>query len=246
MPWAVRLASLVGVGLAWELFGRAQNPALFAPLSTVLVRLAGLVTDPAYIGSFLESLAAFAIGLIAAIVIGVLGGALMGRYRAVGLPGVVYISLLLAVPMSTIVPVVVVTAGVGLAARAIVVFLFAVFEIAWNAYLGVRMPDQSQIDMARTYGASDRQLFTRILLPGAVPAIMAGIRLGTGRAFIGMVAAELLLASVGIGLLVRRFQSRFLAPELLGTVLLLLLLAAFAIGLLKTIERRLLARYAPT
>ncbi len=245
LPWIVRAISVVVVALAWELVGRTQNSALFAPISRVVGKLAELLGNRDYIASFVESLGAFVIGLTLALALGVLLGALMGRYEKVGLPGIVYISIFLAVPMSTVIPVVVVTAGVGLAARAVVVFLFAFFEIAWNAYLGVRFPDRSQVEMATSYGASERQMFTRVLLPGALPAIMAGIRLGTGRAFIGMVAAELLLASVGIGLLVRRYQSRFQAPELLATVLLLLLIAALVIALLKYVEKRLLKRFAP-
>jgi NitT/TauT family transport system permease protein len=232
--------------MAWEVVGRNQNSALFAPLSEVLVAMVRLLQDPEYVGAFVESFGAFFMGLAAAIVIGVAIGGLMGRFKGLGRPGVIYISIFLAVPMSTLIPVIVVGAGVGLVARSIVVFLFAVFEIAWNSYIGMRYPDQGQIEMARVYGASDRKLFTRVMLPGAVPATMAGIRLGTGRAFIGMVAAELLLASVGIGLLLRRFQSRFQSADLLATVLLLLLISAAVIGLIKIIERRLIRRYAPT
>ena len=84
-----------------------------------------------------------------------------------------------------------------------------------------------------------------MLLPSAMPAILAGLRLGTGRAFIGMIAAELLLASVGLGLLMKRFQSRFQAPELFATVLLMLIIAAIVIGVLQVVERRLLRRFAP-
>jgi NitT/TauT family transport system permease protein len=207
--------------------------------------LGRLLVDPELLGALGESFSAFAVGLLVAVALGLVIGALMGRLHSFGRIGVQYAAFFLAVPMSTLVPVVVVAAGVGLTARATLVFLFAFFEIVWNTYLGVRHADRAQIEMATSYGARGRRMFQRVLLPSAMPAILAGLRLGTGRAFIGMIAAELLLASVGLGLLMKRYQSRFQTPELFAVVLLMLLIAALVIGLMQYLERRLLRRYAP-
>jgi NitT/TauT family transport system permease protein len=245
-PWAFRIGSLVVVGIAWELSARQWGGIFFPPLSEVLTALSVLLRDPELLGALAESFSAFFLGLGLAVGFGLVIGALMGRVRLFGRIGVQYTAFFLAVPMSTLVPVVVVAAGVGLAARATVVFLFAFFEIVWNTYLGVRYADRGQVEMATAYGASGWRLFRRVLIPSAMPAILAGLRLGTGRAFIGMIAAELLLASVGLGLLMKRFQSRFMSPELFATVLLMLLIAALVIGLMQYLERRLLRRFAPT
>ena len=245
-PWSVRVASLLLVGAAWEFAGRTWGGILFPPLSEVLAALGRLIVDPEIIGALGESFSAFAVGLIAAAIIGLVIGALMGRLDLFGRVGVQYTAFFLAVPMSTLVPVVVVAAGVGLSARATVVFLFAVFEIIWNTNLGVRHADPASIEMATSYGARRWRLFSRVLIPAAMPAILAGLRLGTGRAFIGMISAELLLASVGLGLLMKRFQSRFQSPELFAIVLLMLLIAALVIGVMQFAERRLLRHYAPS
>jgi NitT/TauT family transport system permease protein len=244
-PWTVRLTSLILVGGAWEIGGRAWGGIFFPPLSRVVGALAGLIVDPELLGALAVSFSAFAVGLLAASILGLAIGALMGRIQLLGSIGVQYVAFFLAVPMSTLVPVVVVAAGIGLTARATMVFLFAFFEIVWNTYLGVRYADRAQIEMAISYGATGRRLFRRVLIPSAMPAILAGLRLGTGRAFIGMIAAELLLASVGLGLLMKRFQSRFQSAELFATVLLMLLIAAIVIGLIQFLERRLLRRFAP-
>jgi len=244
-PWTVRIASLLLVGGAWEIGGRVWGGIFFPPLSKVLAALGTLLVDPELLGALGESFSAFAVGLLAASVLGLSIGALMGRIQLFGRIGVQYTAFFLAVPMSTLVPVVVVAAGVGLAARATMVFLFAFFEIVWNTYIGVRYADRAQIEMATSYGATGRRMFQRVLLPSAMPAILAGLRLGTGRAFIGMIAAELLLASVGLGLMMKRFQSRFQTPELFAVVLLMLLVAALIIGLIQFVERRLLRRFAP-
>jgi NitT/TauT family transport system permease protein len=245
-PWTVRILSFAVVATAWEVAGRTVGGIFFPPLSAVLEALGRLLVDPELIGALAESFSAFAVGLLVAAVLGLAVGAVMGRTHAVGRIGVQYTAFFLAVPMSTLIPVVVVAAGVGLAARATVVFLFAFFEIVWNTYLGVRHADRAQVEMATSYGARGRRMFLRVLLPSAMPAILAGLRLGTGRAFIGMIAAELLLASVGLGLLMKRFQSRFQTPELFAVVLLMLLIAALVIGVMQYIERRLLRRFAPS
>jgi NitT/TauT family transport system permease protein len=245
-PWTVRLVSVLIVGTVWEVGGRSAGGVFFPPLSSVLGALVRLLGNRDLLKALGDSFSAFALGLSVAVVTGLVIGALMGRFQLAGRVGVQYVAFFLAVPMSALVPVVVVAAGVGVVARATVVFLFAFFEIVWNTYLGVRYVDRAQIEMATAYGAKGRRMFTRVLLPAALPAILAGLRLGAGRAFIGMVAAELLLASVGLGLLMRRFQSRFLNAELFATVLLMLLIAAVVIGLLQVIERRLLRRFAPS
>jgi ABC-type nitrate/sulfonate/bicarbonate transport system permease component len=245
-PSVVRIASVIIVIAAWEIAGRLWGGIFFPPLSKVIAALGRLLVDPELLGALADSLSAFALGLLAAAVLGLFVGALMGRIYLFGRIGVQYAAFFLAVPMSTLVPVVVVAAGVGIGARATVVFLFAFFEIVWNTYLGVRQADPDKIEMAVSYGATGRRLFMRVLIPAAMPAILAGMRLGTGRAFIGMIAAELLLASVGLGLLIKRFQTRFQSPELFATVLIMLLVAAGVMALIQLMERRFLRRFAPS
>lgn len=231
---------------AWEFAGRTWGGILFPPVSEVLAALGRLVGDPEVLSALGDSFSAFLVGLLAASVVGLVTGSIMGRVALLGRFGIQYTAFFLAVPMSTLIPVVVVAAGVGLSARATVVFLFAVFEIIWNTYLGVRNAEPALIEMATSYGAKRWRMLRRVLIPAAMPAILAGLRLGAGRAFIGMIAAELLLASVGLGLLMKRFQSRFQSPELFAIVLLMLIIAAVVIGLMQFAERRLLRRFAPT
>ena len=244
-PMPIKLGSLLVVAVGWEATARMSGSILFAPLSSVLVALGTLGTDPSFWLPMLDSFAALVLGLVTASVLGVAIGAMLGHFRSIGRVGILYAAFFLAVPMSALVPVVVVAEGIGLTARATVVFMFVFFEVVWNSYLGVRNADQALVEMGRSFGASDRQLFTRILIPSALPAILAGLRLGTGRAFIGMVSAELLLASVGIGLLITRFEARFQAPELFATILILLIIAALVQTVVHAVEGRLLARYAP-
>jgi ABC-type nitrate/sulfonate/bicarbonate transport system permease component len=141
--------------------------------------------------------------------------------------------------MSALVPIVILTIGLDLAARVLVVFLFAVAVIAVNTRAGLRTLDPDWIEMARSFGASERQLWRTIVLPGAVPGIVSGLRLGLGRAFTGMVAVELLLVAVGVGRLILQFQGVFDGGAVYAITGLLVLEAVLLLQGLQWLERRL-------
>jgi NitT/TauT family transport system permease protein len=240
-PWAIRVVTLTVFLGAWEAYGRAQETtASFAPATAVAESLVELVQDGAFWSAFGGTVSTFFVGLGLAIAGGVPLGLVMGRFELVGRFLDVYMKGLLTLPMSTLVPVVVITVGIGYSARVAVVFLFAFVDIAMNSYLGMRYPSRSQVDMARSFGASEWQVLRRILVPGALPSIFVGIRLGTGRALIGMVVSELLLVAVGVGLLINQFQARFEAANLLAITLIILLFGLAMMTLVQWIERRVL------
>jgi len=92
--------------------------------------------------------------------------------------------------------------------------------------------------MARSFGASETQLWRKVLLPGARPAVLAGARLGLARAISGMVAVELLLVSVGFGRLLLRYQGDFDAGAVYAVVLVVAAQAVLLTGWLRRWERR--------
>lgn len=245
-PTLTRVVSL-GLALgAWEAYGRAQEHTLsFAPLTTVLGALLRLGQEASFWVAFADTLSSLLIGLGLAIVIGIPLGILMGMSRIIGKMTEPYMNFLLALPMSTLVPIIVVAAGIGRASRILVIFLFAVFDIMFNAFAGMRLVDPRVVAMARSFNSSRRDLFSKVFLPSSLPAVMAGVRLGTGRALIGMVVAELLIVSVGVGKLINGFTARFRAPELFATILVLLFISMMILAVVKKIELRLF-KWRPT
>jgi ABC-type nitrate/sulfonate/bicarbonate transport system permease component len=93
--------------------------------------------------------------------------------------------------------------------------------------------------MARSFGADERTIWRRILLPGALPAIVTGVRLALGRAITGMVIVELLMVSVGIGNLILRFRGFFQAESLYAVVVLVVIEALLLVSLVRWLERRI-------
>jgi ABC-type nitrate/sulfonate/bicarbonate transport system permease component len=143
--------------------------------------------------------AEFAIGFSLAIVVGILIGVAMGWYRDVSAALQPFVSALYSTPRIALVPLFIIWLGIGIWSKVAVVFLVAMFQILISTEAGVRAADESLIRTARSFGAKDRQIFTTIVLPGSVPFLIAGLRLGLGQALVGIVVGELYAATAGIG-----------------------------------------------
>jgi NitT/TauT family transport system permease protein len=186
------------------------------------------------------SLQSLALGFGAAIVIGVPLGLVMGVARGFGRVARVYIDLLIALPTAALIPLVILSFGISIASSAVIVFVFSAPFITMNAYGGVRDTRPRLVEMARSYGASRLQLFARVVLPSALPMILAGMRLGLSRAFLGLIVAELLLSPFGLGRLIMNSRSMFEHDKMFATVAWTLILSGVALALLSKLEGRLL------
>ena len=170
---------------------------------------------------------------------GVVLGLLMGRFRAVEHFLDLYVNALMSAPSTAFVPVLILWFGLGVESRIAVVFLFAVFVIIINTMTGVKQVDTVLVEMARSFGAREREIFFKIMLPAALPAIMAGLRLGIGRAVKGMVTAEMLLTLTGIGAMIMQYGSSFATDSLFAVILTILILALLTMKAVQWLDRRL-------
>jgi ABC-type nitrate/sulfonate/bicarbonate transport system permease component len=242
--WGRTLVGGAAVGLVllgWELYGRSLESNLFIPtLSQVVRALVELGGSADLWLAYGDTLVPFAWGWSLALVVGVPSGLLLGRSRvATGLT-MPYLAFLNALPISTLVPVVVIVLGIGLTARSAVVFLFAIVDVVLMTAAGALYVDPELVEMARSFGMSRGRRFLRVIFPGSMPGILAAIRVGTGRAVVGMVVMELLLVSVGVGRLISRFRSGFQSPELYAVVLSLAIFGLALLALVRRVELRAL------
>jgi NitT/TauT family transport system permease protein len=182
---------------------------------------------------------AFVLGFGCALLAGTLIGLAMGRWRAVEDLCDPYVSLLLATPVSALIPVIILAVGLGLPARALVVFLFAIAVIVVNTRAGLKTIEPAWIEMARVFGATELQVWRTILIPGALPAMMAGCYLGLGRALTGMIAVELLLVAVGIGRIILNYQAMFAADLMYATVVFVAGEAVLLLAAVRWLEHRI-------
>jgi len=237
---ALRLASLVAFLLLWEWAARARISFNFPGPGATLRALWDLLVSGALLGATATSAQSLVLGFGAAILFGVPFGLLMGVVRPIGRVARVYFDLLIALPTAALIPLVILTFGINIISSAAIVFIFSVPFITMNAYGGVRDVQPRLVEMARSFTASWRHLFIRVVLPSATPLILAGLRYGLSRAFVGLIIAELLLSPFGLGRLIMISRSMFEYDRMFATVLWTLILAVAALGLVGRLEARLL------
>ena len=184
------------------------------------------------------SLKEFILGFLLALVVGIPLGIVLGRYR---LPSLVLDPLLMAfytMPRMAMMPMLVVWFGVGLGATIAVVFLGAVFPILINTAVGIREIDPLWIRAVRSFGGKEWDIFKKVLLPGAVPPMMTGVRLGVGRGLLGMVVSEMYASTAGIGGQIALYGNSFRTTELIVLIAVVSLLGFIMVDLMRRLEER--------
>jgi NitT/TauT family transport system permease protein len=223
----------------WELYAREWGGLLIPSFTETVHATVELLGSAELWRAMYVSNQALVLGFGIAVVVGVPVGIVLGRFRRLERFADVYLNILLVTPMAAIIPLLVMSVGFGLASRVILVTIFSIVMVVVNCRAGVRQVDPSLIEMARSFGATERQVWSRILLPGALPAIMTGIRLGVGRAVTGMVIVELLMVSTALGGLILEYRGLFKAPLLYGTIVIILAEALLLISAARWAEHKL-------
>ena len=231
--------SILSLAVLWEVAGRSVDSTLIPPLSQIGTAWWKMLASGKLLANLTLSLTTLVAGFFLAVLLGVVVGVLMGRFRAVEHFLDLYVNSLMSAPATAFVPVLILWFGLGIESRIAVVFLFAVFVIIINTMTGVKQVDTVFVEMARSFGAKEREIFFKIILPASMPAIMAGVRLGMGRAVKGMVTAEMLLTLTGIGAMIMQYGSAFATDSLFAVILTILLIAMIATKLVQWLDRRL-------
>jgi NitT/TauT family transport system permease protein len=181
----------------------------------------------------------FFYGFLLSVIIAIPLGVAMGWYRRFDAVVDPFISILYATPRIALIPLVLVWAGIGFQSRLIVVVLSAVFPLLINTVAGVRATDPQLLQVARAYTARDLAIFRTIVLPGAVPYIVAGLRHAINQALIGVVVAEFFAGNVGLGAMITSAGLELRTDIALLGVLIIAASSLILTGLLKLLERRL-------
>ena len=232
---SVLIFFLVWQGVSW--LNLADATLISSPLR-VLRAILELLLSGALLINLWISVQEFLLGMAFALIIGVFLGLAMGWYRRLGLLLDPLIMTFYTMPRDALLPIIIIWAGIGLYSKAAVVFLGAVFPIVVNTVTGIREADPSWLKAARSYGAGERDIFWKILLPGCLPYLMAGIRLGIGRGVIGVIIAEMYVSNMGLGALIMRAQVGLNSDALIGLVLLTAMFGFLVVKLARGIENK--------
>jgi NitT/TauT family transport system permease protein len=145
------------------------------------------------------SLLEWAVGFAVAIAVAIPFGLLLGTFRRLALVFDPILSGMYATPTVALVPLIILVFGIGINAKFAVVFLEAFVTLAVASMTGIRSADRRHLETARSFGASRWLTFRSVNLPSSVPFIITGLRIGAGRALVGVIVAEFIAANIGIG-----------------------------------------------
>ena len=233
---SIRLGSLAVVLAIWEIFGAKIDPVLFTTPSKIAVAAVTMIGSGELWTYLAPSLLVLLLGLSSAAIIGIAVGLLLARFWVLDVALGVYITFLYSTPSVALVPLIVLWAGFETTAKVVILFLFAFFPMAINTYQGVKNVDPRLIEVGRAFRCSEAQLWTNIVLPGALPFIVTGLRLAVGRGLIGMVLADLYTAISGIGYLIVRTASTYQVDKMFVPIVTLGVLGVTLTALLRLLE----------
>jgi sulfonate transport system permease protein len=235
LPWALPVLLLA----AWELASRSgwlSTRVLPEPASvlTALLRLlrSGELWHHVAVSSG-RALAGLAIGGG----LGLLLGLLTGSFRAAETLLDTTFQMVRNIPALALIPLVILWFGIDEGAKLFLVSVGVFFPIYLNAFHGIRSVDKGLIEMARSYGLSGWQLYRHVILPGALPSVLVGLRFSLGLMWVLLIVAETISAQAGIGYLTMNAREFLQTDVVLVGILLYALLGKLADVLAKGLER---------
>jgi NitT/TauT family transport system permease protein len=231
----IQSAAHVSVLLGWELISRFVIPPQYLPPPSAILQAFITTTRSGELPRQLwQTASVLFLGFGLAIVSGMAVGIAMGMFATLRRILDPYVNAFYAMPTVALVPLVIIWLGLGFEAKVFLTWLVAVFPVIINAQIGVMNVPAAFIETARAFGCDRWQVFRRVILHAAVPFFIAGIRLGLGRALVGVVVAEMFTALAGLGYMVVFYGNTFRTAEVFVPIV---VLAILSIAITKVIYR---------
>ncbi|MDK9355688.1 taurine ABC transporter permease TauC [Lelliottia sp. V106_10] len=220
------------------------SPLFLPPPAQVLTKLISIAGPQGFMDATLwqhlaASLGRILVALLAAVIIGIPVGIAMGLSPTVR--GILdpLIELYRPVPPLAYLPLMVIWFGIGETSKILLIYLAIFAPVAMSALAGVKSAQQVRIRAAQSLGASRAQVLWFVILPGALPEILTGLRIGLGVGWSTLVAAELIAATRGLGFMVQS-AGEFLATDVVLAGIAVIAVIAFSLELgLRALQRRL-------
>jgi taurine transport system permease protein len=238
MPdWTITTMSLIVVIGLWQAAARWINPLFASPPSAILSAAWTMTLSGELPSALLASSQPFLAGYVLAVIVGVPTGLLLGRSRVIQAAFGIYITAGYSTPLIALVPLLMLWFGLGFAVKTVIVFLLTFFPICINTWAGVRAVPRTLVEVGTAFCASRSAVMRQIILPAVLPYVMAGLRLGIGKAVIALVIAEFLTAISGLGGIIISSANSFKTAEMFVPIILIMVIAVLLTHLMTIIER---------
>lgn len=237
-PVALRTLCLVAILVLWEIAPRLEwvPPVMLAPLSKTI--MAGVLDFGAFARNLLYTVGELLVALVIAVVLGGIGGLMLGGVRTLRETLLPLVSSVYAVPLVIVYPVFTAWVGIGPESKILFGGVYGLFPMLLATAAGVQTVDRGLLLAARSMGATPQQLMLQVLLPAAIPSVLSGLRLGVAMSAIGVIVAEMMGSTAGIGYLITQNRTMFNTAEVYFGVFLVLVLAGSLDWGVRALEKR--------
>ncbi len=233
----------LGVGLAtWELVVQLGwvNPILLSAPSSIFEALLILISTGELEKHLLVSGREFLAGLVLSLVIGIPISIVAGWNKRTGWAMQPLIAVLFCAPTIALFPLIVLFLGIGFWDKVLLVFLSGFLQLYIAITSGIRATDHRWTRVAKSFGASQSLLFWRVVVPGAMPYILLGIRLAIGRSLVNVVVAEMLSSEAGVGYMIAYYGNTFRVADVFVAIGVVVVLGVVLDQALLFVDRHLM------
>jgi NitT/TauT family transport system permease protein len=234
------IASFAIILFVWESVVRLGwvNPFFVSQPSAIAASLSRAARSGELWHNIAVSFREFVIGYGLSVVVGILAGALAGRFRTVEYALDPFLWFLYSAPLIAFYPIFVLWFGLGVPTVIAMTFLLAVPQIAASTLNGIQNVNPGLIRAARSFGASEGDLLRKVVLPASVPMVIAGLRLGIGRALMGVVVGELFGATAGLGYSISYYGALLKTTDMIASLVVIVVLGVLCTQGLSALEAR--------
>jgi len=231
--------SPIALLLLWQLFSSVNFfDARYVPSPIAIFKAGWALTQSGELwlhlkASTLRLVAGFVLGAIPGIAIGLV----MGLNRLVRAALDPIIAATYPIPKIALLPLIMIAFGIGEGSKIVIVAIAVIFLVLINTMMGVLTIDRIYFDVAKNFGAPWPKLFSRVIIPGALPLIFSGLRLSMGVSLIVIVSAEFVAAKSGIGYLIWTSWSMLIIENMFVGIVVITVLGVVSTFLLKELER---------
>jgi NitT/TauT family transport system permease protein len=225
----------------WELIGNTLqliNPMFMSAPSLVMKAAVQLFTSGEIWNDLYVSGIEFFWGYGLSIIFAIPFGIAIGWYKKFAYICDPFVNAMNATPRVALLPLVIIWLGIGILSKVGIIFLGAVFPLLINTRDGVKTTPANLLTAARSFGASEWQIFKSVVLPSTVPFILTGLRLAVGRALIGVMVGELYAATAGIGFMITVAGATFQTDKVFVGVLIFAITGMVLTDVIDRIEHR--------
>ena len=233
------LFSVIFLVAAWELlltYVFPVNPFFFTKPSLIAEAFTEQIQGAKLWHDLAISSRAFLWGFSFAVIVGIPMGLVMGWRRRVEYALDPFLTAMYASPLVALAPLLIIVFGVGVLGKAALVFLLSVFPFVFNVFAGVKSTDALLINVIRSFGGTDKDLYFKVILPSTMPYLIAGARLAIGRGLVGIIVGEFYAASEGIGFAISQAGDTYRLPDMFVGIIILSVIAVVLTEVMRRLE----------